>query len=91
MPASMPSSSGSGPVRCCALADPAATWVYVRFLPTDAEVKRIHEAGKRLFIAGPLVAGQQTKNWTRAAALPLDAILTDYPLELAEQLRANAQ
>jgi glycerophosphoryl diester phosphodiesterase len=71
------------------LADPAATWVYVRFLPNAADVERIHKAGKRLFIAGPLVAGQELENWSRAAALPLDAILTDYPLELAERLRAG--
>jgi glycerophosphoryl diester phosphodiesterase len=64
---------------------------YVRFLPTQADVERIHQAGKRLFIAGPLVAGQEPENWSHAAALPLDAILTDYPLELAEQLRAKSR
>jgi glycerophosphoryl diester phosphodiesterase len=69
------------------LADPAATWVYVRFLPAKADVERIHQAGKRLFIAGPLVAGEETENWSHAAALPIDAILTDYPLELAQRLR----
>jgi glycerophosphoryl diester phosphodiesterase len=73
------------------LADPTATWVYVRFLPTEADVKRIHQAGKRLFIAGPLVAGQELENWSRAAALPLDAILTDYPLELAQRLQAGTR
>jgi glycerophosphoryl diester phosphodiesterase len=69
------------------LADPDADWVYVRFLPTPAAVARIHGAGKRLFLAGPLVAGNEPGNWKQATDLGVDAILTDYPLELARQLR----
>jgi glycerophosphoryl diester phosphodiesterase len=70
------------------VADAQTDWVYVRFLPTPTTVGRIHKAGKRLFIAGPLAAGNEAENWKRAAELGFDAILTDYPLELARQLRA---
>ncbi len=70
-----------------ALKDPAATWIYVRHLPSREEVSRIHEAGKRLFLSGPKVAGLEIETWKQAAELGIDAILTDFPLELAEQLR----
>jgi glycerophosphoryl diester phosphodiesterase len=74
-----------------ALADANADWVYVRFLPSPDAVARIHRAGKRLFLAGPLVAGSEPDNWKRASELGFDAILTDYPLELARQLREPAR
>lgn len=70
-----------------ALADRDANWVYVRYVPSPAEVARVHEAGKRVFIAGPTVAGLERENWQRATKAGVDAILTDYPLELARQLR----
>ena len=73
------------------IADPAADWVYLRFLPPADDVRRIHEAGKRVFLVGPLVAGLETENWTKAAALGIDAILTDYPLELQKQLREHSR
>ncbi|HMC11564.1 MAG TPA: glycerophosphodiester phosphodiesterase family protein [Pirellulaceae bacterium] len=69
------------------LADTDADWVYVRFLPSRDQVTRIHAAGKRVFIAGPLVAGAESANWSKAAAVGIDAVLTDFPLELATQLR----
>ena len=70
-----------------ALSDRDVDWVYVRFLPAADTVARIHQAGKRVFLAGPLVAGHERENWNRAADLAIDAILTDFPLELARQLR----
>jgi glycerophosphoryl diester phosphodiesterase len=73
-----------------ALADANVDWVYVRFLPTADSVARIHKADKRLFLAGPLVAGNEPENWKRATELGFDAILTDYPLELSRQLRGAA-
>ncbi len=69
------------------LADDDADWVYLRFLPTAADMNRIHTAGKRAFLAGPLVAGNEPANWSKAAQLGFDAILTDFPLGLAQQLR----
>jgi glycerophosphoryl diester phosphodiesterase len=69
-----------------ALADKTADWVYVRFLPSADDVSRIHQAGKRVFIAGPVVAGQETANWRSAAAAGIDALLTDYPIELQKQI-----
>lgn len=70
-----------------AIADPTAAWIYLRRLPDSDEVARIHRAKKRIFVAGPLFAGKETKTWAQAAELGVDAILTDYPLELAQQLR----
>jgi len=72
-----------------ALADEGADWVYLRQLPSSAEMNRIHAAGKRAFLAGPLVAGNEPANWSKAAQLGFDAILTDFPLELAKQLRSK--
>jgi glycerophosphoryl diester phosphodiesterase len=72
-----------------ALADEDADWVYLRFLPTAPDMQRIHAAGKRAFLAGPLVAGNEPDNWSKAAALGFDAILTDFPLDLAKQLRTK--
>lgn len=73
-----------------ALAAPDADWVYVRFLPTDAQIDAVHRSGKRAFIAGPTVGGDMPDNWRKAAEVSIDAILTDYPLELRSMLRQNA-
>ncbi|HEX5105473.1 MAG TPA: hypothetical protein VFV87_16760, partial [Pirellulaceae bacterium] len=72
-----------------AINDKTADWVYLRFLPPRETVERLHRAGKRIFLAGPLVAGNQGKNWAKAVELGIDAILTDYPLELRRQLRSG--
>lgn len=73
-----------------ALADVLADWIYVRFVPTSAEAKRIHAAGKRIFLSGPLVAGFEPANWRQGAAAPVDALLTDYPLECRWSLKGAA-
>ena len=70
-----------------AIDDGDTDWIYVRHLPSTSEVGRVHAANKRIFVAGPLVAGHEAANWTKAAELRFDGILTDYPLELAAQLR----
>ena len=67
------------------LTDPASDWLYVRFLPTIRDVRRAQEAGKRLFLAGPLSAGHEPAHWRAAAAVGLDALLTDFPLELRRE------
>ena len=72
-----------------ALNDRHADWVYVRYVPAGSEVQRAHSLGKRVFIAGPTVAGREPDNWQRAVAAGVDGILTDYPLELRSQLRGN--
>lgn len=71
------------------LADKDSDWVYVRVLPVPDDIRRIHAAGKRIFIAGPFVAGDEPANWQKAADLGIDAILTDFPLDLALQLRQS--
>ena len=66
-----------------------ADWIYLRHLPTRDEVDRVHAAGKRLFLSGPKVAGLETDNWKQATERGIDAILTDFPLELANLLRSK--
>ncbi len=69
-----------------ALSDPGSDWLYVRFIATSRNVRRSQEAGKRLFLAGPLVAGHEPAHWRAAAAAGLDALLTDHPLDLRREL-----
>jgi glycerophosphoryl diester phosphodiesterase len=64
-----------------AIADKTAAWVYLRFIPTADEVRRVHAAGKKVFLVGPLVAGRLPGNWAKGRAAGVDAILTDHPLE----------
>lgn len=66
---------------------PDASWVYFRFVPTAAQMDQVHASGKKGFIAGATVAGLEPANWKAAAAAGIDAILTDYPLELRRMLR----
>ncbi len=69
-----------------AIGDPHADWVYLRFVPTAADIAAIRAAGKRSFIAGAKVAGLENANWSQATEAGIDAILTDYPLELRRHL-----
>ena len=64
-----------------AVSDKTADWIYIRFIPTADEVKKNHAAGKKVFLVGPRVAGNEPANWAKARAAGVDAILTDYPLE----------
>jgi glycerophosphoryl diester phosphodiesterase len=72
-----------------ALTEKNADLIYVRFLPTQEQVARIHKAGKRIFLVGPLVAGNEPRNWRRARNAHVDALLTDYPLECRESWRQS--
>jgi glycerophosphoryl diester phosphodiesterase len=65
-----------------ALADADSDWVYVRFLPQEDDVRRIHAKGKRSLIAGARVSGHEPDHWKAASRVGVDAILTDFPLEL---------
>ena len=64
-----------------AMQEQNADWIYIRFIPSPQQVARIHEAGKRVFLAGPTVVGLEIENWRRARAAGVDVILTDYALE----------
>ncbi len=70
-----------------AISDEYANWIYVRYVPSEADVARIHDDGQSVFIAGPTVAGQETENWKTVARNGVDGILTDYPLPLKQVLR----
>lgn len=73
-----------------ALAAPHTDWVYLRYLPSSPEMEAVRCAGKRAFIAGPTVGGNLPANWQQAVSAGIDAILTDYPLELRTALRREA-
>ncbi len=73
-----------------ALAASNADWVYVRYLPSKEQIEAVHRAKKRAFIAGSTVSGNVPDNWQYAADVGIDAILTDYPLELRTTLRQDA-
>jgi glycerophosphoryl diester phosphodiesterase len=64
-----------------AIAETSADWVYLRFIPSSDEVKKVHAAEKRVFLVGPLVMGHEPANWAKARSAGVDAILTDHPLE----------
>jgi glycerophosphoryl diester phosphodiesterase/cyclophilin family peptidyl-prolyl cis-trans isomerase len=70
-----------------ALAEKDASWVYLRFVPTAAQVKQARLAGKKVFVAGKAVAGREPKNWREARAAGVDGFLTDYPLECRQSWR----
>lgn len=72
-----------------ALAAPHSDWVYFRYLPSPQEIQAVQQAGKRSFIAGKTVAGHLPENWQQATSAGINAILTDFPLELRAQLRLN--
>ena len=72
-----------------ALGDKTADWVYLRFVPAADEVKRAHAAGKKVFLVGPLVMGNEPANWAKARAAGVDAVLTDFPLECRASWRAK--
>lgn len=65
-----------------AIADAAVDWVYVRFIPTKAQVNAIHAVKKKVILVGSKVAGNEPANWKAGIANGVDAILTDYPLRL---------
>jgi len=70
-----------------ALGDTNTDWIYIRQFPAEHDISRILKTPKRLFVAGPLTAGNESENWSLAAKLHIHGVLTDYPLELASQLR----
>ena len=71
------------------LGNPLTNWVYVRFLPTAAEIAGVHAKGKRIFIAGNTVAGKESGNWAHCIKYGVDAILTDHAVELGRQIRSS--
>ncbi len=74
-----------------ALKDSDSDWVYVRYVPSVNEVRAVHAAGRRMFIAGSTVAGLQRDNWHVVGERGMDAILTDYSIELSRQLRSTPE
>jgi glycerophosphoryl diester phosphodiesterase len=72
-----------------ALADATASWIYFRYLPSEAEMGQLHRLGKRSFLSGPPLAGNDIQNWLHARAIGADGLLTDFPLEVRELWRTG--
>ena len=72
-----------------ALEDPTADWLYIRFLPRPEQTAMAHARGRRIFVAGALVAGLEPANWRLMHDAGVDAILTDYPLDCRRALRED--
>lgn len=70
-----------------ALKAEAANWLYLRFIPTAEQMKAARERHMPIVCVGPLFMGNEPENWRKAAAAGVDAILTDYPLEMRAALR----
>ncbi|MBI5758840.1 MAG: hypothetical protein HZA46_10020 [Planctomycetales bacterium] len=71
--------------------DKTSDWAYLRFVPAPEDIARIHKAGKRAFLAGSTVSGFERDNWKCAMLSGIDGLLTDYPLELAQEIRSAAE
>lgn len=71
-----------------AIRDADSDWVYLRFVPEPTAIAQVRAANKRSIIAGTKVSGEETENWKRCAAAGVNLILTDYPLELRQALKA---
>jgi glycerophosphoryl diester phosphodiesterase len=72
------------------ISDPDSDWVYVHYVPSKEEIDAAQRSGRRVFIAGPTVSGNVPVHWQRAADVGIDAILTDYSLDLWTILRQTA-
>ncbi|MCH7944705.1 MAG: hypothetical protein IIC73_01630 [Armatimonadetes bacterium] len=70
-----------------ALADKQADWVYVRYLLSRKEVSLVQQSGKRVFLVVSALSGRIEENRSKAISLGVDAILTDFALELNRMLR----
>lgn len=69
-----------------ALADPHANWAYLRFVPSEAEVREIRARGWRSVVVGAPVVGVEPANWRRVRDAGVDALMTEYPLECRREL-----
>ena len=73
------------------LSDNHSDWAYLRFVPSRDELDLVRKSGRRAIIAGPTVAGLERANWRGAMTAGINGFLTDYPLELAEEIRLDAE
>ena len=74
-----------------ALSDPHANWLYLRFVPTPEQVAEAHQQGKKVIVVGESVAGNEPRNWLRAADAKVDAVLTDHPLKFRKTVGRPAE
>lgn len=74
-----------------ALADKNSDWVYLRFVPSEEQMKAIRQAKKKVFLSGPLFQKYEADNWKKAAAAGADAVLTDFPIEMRDLLKRDGK
>ncbi len=64
-----------------ALTDPYSSWIYGRFVPSEADVEAVRAADKKLFVSGDEVSANVTSAYEAVKSSP-DAVLTWHPTEL---------
>lgn len=74
-----------------AIAEPDADWVYLRFVPTPADIAEVRTAGKKSFLAGKTVAGVERANWSEATKAGIDGLLTDHALDCRRHVAATSK
>jgi glycerophosphoryl diester phosphodiesterase len=74
-----------------AIAEPDADWVYLRFVPTPADIAAVRAAGKKSFLAGKTVAGLEQANWSDGTRAGIDGILTDHALDCRRHVAATSK
>jgi len=74
-----------------AIAEPDADWVYLRFVPTPADIAAVRTAGKKSFLAGKTVAGLEQANWSDGTRAGIDGILTDHALDCRRHVAATSK
>lgn len=72
-----------------ALSDPVARLVHFRYMPTKEQIEAVHVAGKRTYIGAPVILENSEEKWTLLLENGIDAMLTDYPLELGTLIRSR--
>ena len=72
-----------------AVLDECATWLYVRFVPSESQVRLAHGAGKRVQASGPDITNDAERALA-AMRCGVDLVLSNHPLELADRWRTES-
>jgi len=68
-----------------AIADPYSSWIYVRYLLSEKDVKTAHDAGKKLIASGPGIM-DNNEALVASANAGADTLMAYHPESLAEAL-----
>jgi len=72
-----------------AIADEYATWLYVRFVPNESQVRLAHDGGKRVQASGPGIMND-AEQALAAMRCGADLVLSNHPLDLAARWRTES-